>query len=320
MSNIDRKIAVVIPTYNGVNIVDRCIKALQQSTIKPDIILCVDDYSKDGTPEHVKKYFPNVKILINEQNLGASESYARGIRYCYFNSYERIWLLDQDDIPIITALEEIIYFADKVGTNFVPFSMLVDEKSRYIYPMLTQYNLENTLMIKGYYEVELANFAGMLLNIDQIKRVKFPLKILTMDGGDWEYCLRLKNKGFSLIVNSKSVVYHNEGFPVVLKLPIAIPYLAYEGKIIKKYSKYHLINLTLSNKRILSKTSNYFLILNLPYIKNFHKTFILKCFLFNFIKIILFNRDKITNLKFFIKGLSSGLIKKKLIISKLNCI
>jgi GT2 family glycosyltransferase len=97
-------VAVVIPVYNGVGIVDRCISALLRQSRVPGETICVDDFSKDNTYEYIKRRFPNVTLVRNDFNMGASGSYARGIRLALSKGYRLIWLLDQDSLPLKNAL------------------------------------------------------------------------------------------------------------------------------------------------------------------------------------------------------------------------
>ena len=65
-------VSIVIPTYNGKSVLGACI----QSILRMDYprnkyeIIVVDNNSSDGTEQFLKKYYPNVKIIKNANNMG----------------------------------------------------------------------------------------------------------------------------------------------------------------------------------------------------------------------------------------------------------
>lgn len=65
-------VSVVIPTFNGLEILKICLPSvLKQSYPKNRYeIILVDNASKDGTAKYVKKKYPSVKIVQNIKNMG----------------------------------------------------------------------------------------------------------------------------------------------------------------------------------------------------------------------------------------------------------
>lgn len=86
-------ISLVIPTYNRASLLRRALESVALQTQLPDEIIVVDDGSTDDTAEMIKKEFPGV-VYIHQNNSGVSAARNMGIREA---SYEWIALLDSDD-------------------------------------------------------------------------------------------------------------------------------------------------------------------------------------------------------------------------------
>jgi len=95
-------ISIIIPVYNGFSVIGECLTALRNSRLKasPEIIV-VDDCSRDGSPEFVRKNFPEAILLRHERNLG----YARSVNHGLDNAHgDFIMLLNQDTVADENAL------------------------------------------------------------------------------------------------------------------------------------------------------------------------------------------------------------------------
>jgi glycosyltransferase involved in cell wall biosynthesis len=80
-----RSLSIVIPAYceseNILDTLDNVTRALEGLAI-PHEILVIDDGSTDGTAglvESQRLRFPNVRLLVNERNMGFGWSYRRGV-------------------------------------------------------------------------------------------------------------------------------------------------------------------------------------------------------------------------------------------------
>ena len=73
----DIRFSVVIPTYNRLQLVQRAIQSVINQTISPEEIIVVDDGSTDKTSALLKKNYPLIKV-ITQDNRGVSYSRNRG--------------------------------------------------------------------------------------------------------------------------------------------------------------------------------------------------------------------------------------------------
>lgn len=90
------KISVIVPVYNGGNVLGRCLDSLLAQTFRELEILVVNDGSRDATRKIAEEYQrKNKKIrVINKENEGAAQARKTGVEYALG---EYIGFLDADD-------------------------------------------------------------------------------------------------------------------------------------------------------------------------------------------------------------------------------
>lgn len=71
----DRKVGVCILTYNSIDVVESCVRSARSALRdNPNEIVVVDNASSDATPAMLLRNFPDLRIIVNERNVG----YANG--------------------------------------------------------------------------------------------------------------------------------------------------------------------------------------------------------------------------------------------------
>ena len=86
-------VSVIIPTYNRAHLLPRCLDSVSSQELKPLEIIVVDDGSTDSTRDLVRRDYPGIK-LISQENKGVSAARNAGI-----GAAAGDWLafLDSDD-------------------------------------------------------------------------------------------------------------------------------------------------------------------------------------------------------------------------------
>ena len=123
------EISVIILNWNGKDFLDDCLGALRRQTFRDFETILVDNGSRDGSVEYIRKHFPEVNLLALPENLGfaggniAGYAQARG---------ELIVLLNNDTEAHPSWLEEIHRASEshtKAG-SFASKMMYFDDRSR----------------------------------------------------------------------------------------------------------------------------------------------------------------------------------------------
>ncbi len=110
MSLADRT-AVVVVTWNKAARVRDCLRSLAALPDQDFDVFVVDNASTDGTVEMIRGEFPEVELLVNEENLGGAGGFNRGMRHALERGYGLIWLLDNDvtvEPEALRALEGVM--------------------------------------------------------------------------------------------------------------------------------------------------------------------------------------------------------------------
>jgi len=87
------KLSVIIPNYNGRKTIEKCIDSIMSQEYKSREIILIDDGSTDSSAKIVEEKYPEVKVVKNKKNRGASYTRNRGIE---LSSGEYIFFIDND--------------------------------------------------------------------------------------------------------------------------------------------------------------------------------------------------------------------------------
>ena len=115
--NENIKISVIIPTFNKVDYIARCLKSIIKQSYKVNEIIIVDDCSTDNTVKVLKQFnYASLKIIQNPINLGAQKSRNIGIKSAV---NEWIAFLDSDDTWLPKKIEKQVQLIEK-HYNYFP--------------------------------------------------------------------------------------------------------------------------------------------------------------------------------------------------------
>jgi GT2 family glycosyltransferase len=212
------KISVVIPTYNSWKTLKLCIDSIKNQTLKPGEILVVDNNSSDETATKVKKYFPEVKLIIMKSNTGVTGGRNAGIKLANKNS-DYLFFFDHDMYAHPHMLEELAAVAES-GENIgivTPKIYYYKDKKR-IWAAGTGINLwTGQVLFRGgkdigqfekVEEVQIAP-AAMLIKKSVIKKIKeFDMRYFATYE-DTDFCFRAKKIGFTVYYSPKAIAYHD---------------------------------------------------------------------------------------------------------------
>lgn len=101
------KVAVVVPNWNGEDLIRHCLDSLQAQSYKHTIIL-VDNGSVDGSVGIVGDSYPNVTLLKNPKNLGFAGGVNTGIRYALEQGFDAVTLFNNDAVAAKDWLKHLV--------------------------------------------------------------------------------------------------------------------------------------------------------------------------------------------------------------------
>lgn len=111
MKHNQRKVCVIIVSYNFERWIDRCLPSLFCSAIAVDVVV-IDNCSKDNTVKRIRKDYPQIKLIENKENLGFGKANNIGLSHAVENDYNYAFLLNQDAWIEKDMLEKLIESAE----------------------------------------------------------------------------------------------------------------------------------------------------------------------------------------------------------------
>lgn len=118
-------LSIIIPNYNGLAHLQRCLPSVTQYAPSGTQILVVDDGSTDGSAAWVKKHFPGVEVVELPQNRGFCHAVNAGLQYA---GGEIIELLNNDtEVTEGWADSCLEHFRDPSVGSVAPLVLMMDE-------------------------------------------------------------------------------------------------------------------------------------------------------------------------------------------------
>ena len=98
------RVACVVVTYDALHWIERCLASVSGAQT-----IVVDNGSSDGTPDAVRKRFPGVRV-VEEENRGLAAGWNRGIAE---TDAEHVLVLNADAWLVEDALARLVDVADR---------------------------------------------------------------------------------------------------------------------------------------------------------------------------------------------------------------
>lgn len=216
------KFSIIIPCYNSIGFMEKCLKSLEEQTLKEFEVIFIDDCSKDDTYakllEYQKKSKLNMTILKNEKNLGPGKTRNVGIEKAIGKF---ILFIDADDYIEENSLEiidGILKKDSKIDCVIFDFSQITKNnviRRRSFYKANSQYLSKNEALI--YVNTSTCGKVYLLENIKK-NNVIFPELMRNEDFPFNKLALAASNKIYycdnSLYnyVDNKNSLIHNQKF------------------------------------------------------------------------------------------------------------
>ncbi len=139
------KVTISIVTYNSKNVLQKCIGSILETTKDIDIeIVVVDNYSQDGSAALVKKLFPHVRLIENNENVGFGRAHNQSFRISQ-GSY--FLILNPDTVIFPNAIKRMIEFMDShKNAGVVGCKLFWDDENIFMFPDLRIHSLRTVLI------------------------------------------------------------------------------------------------------------------------------------------------------------------------------
>ncbi len=112
-------VSIVIVSFNTKKLLDDCLSSVLRSLKGSDVtgeVIVVDNVSKDGSKEMVRKKYSNVLLIANRENVGFGRANNQGIKLA---KGEHVLLLNSDTIVQGDAIPQLVHFSKAHSDVFV---------------------------------------------------------------------------------------------------------------------------------------------------------------------------------------------------------
>jgi len=103
-------LSITIVNYNTKDLLRQCIKSIYENTKNITFeIIVVDNASNDSSVEMLKKEFPNVRVIVNKENLFFTRAHNQALR---ISNGRYLMILNSDTIILDSAFDNLVKFMD----------------------------------------------------------------------------------------------------------------------------------------------------------------------------------------------------------------
>lgn len=210
--------AAVVVSYNRLDLLKKCLAALEGQTRPLDEIIVVDNGSSDGSADYVANAHPGVTLFRTGENLGGAGGFAWGLEIAIAHGHRGAWLMDDDAEAELDALAPIVGLFDECEPAPAFVASIVtagrDNFNRRNPPVVSTDAEKQVLANRlGGIAVDTATFVGVMINLEEAARTHLPLMDFFIWLDDSEYTRRISAGRFAIALPA-SMINHPDNKPV----------------------------------------------------------------------------------------------------------
>jgi GT2 family glycosyltransferase len=226
------KLSIIIITFQAELYIEACINSILRQTYNNYNIIIVDNGSSDNTKFYIANFierYSNIHLIENRKNLGFARANNIGISYALNNlKSDYVFLLNQDTTTQKDLLENLVYWANEDNSAVLGPKILIKKNGRIWWIGTKVFKIKDLftnsrLSLSCQIDKEQSDnfFMDRPTEVDAIVgcAVLIPKKILFdvgcfdedffMYGEDLDFSLRVRKKGYKLLIVSEAIVYHD---------------------------------------------------------------------------------------------------------------
>lgn len=224
------QLSVIIVNWNTKKLLEACLSSIYKFTKDVTFeVIVVDNGSEDGSQAMVKTKFPQVKLILNKENLGFTKANNQGIKIA---KGEYILLLNSDTYLVENSLKKLVAKAKSIDNLGALGPKLLNEdrtiqQSAGFFPHLPQiaywmsflddlpggailrpYHIDHDSFYQKDQEVDWVTAAAILVKKRVIGRVGALDENIFMYGEEVDWCFRIKRENFKVFYSPSAKIVH----------------------------------------------------------------------------------------------------------------
>ena len=248
-------ISLIIPHWNGIDILSECLNSLKKCTYPNLEIIVVDNASTDGSPEWIEKNHPDVKLIRSERNMGYAGGCNRGALSA---SGEFLLFLNNDTVHEPGWLEPLVRSLRKNPTIGAVQPKILNEFERdlfdyaggsggaidiFCFPFARGRLFQTRERDDGQYDDESQIFwasgTAVLMRKFLFEKTGGFDELFFAHQEEIDIQWKFQLMGYRIFVNPQSVVYHKNALTLTMHSPRK-KYLNHRNSLLMMLSNYNL--------------------------------------------------------------------------------
>lgn len=226
---LERKIAVVVVTYNRLSLLKSCLLAISSQSRQPDRLFVVDNCSNDGTTEALPSLLEATGLAFElirlSENLGGAGGFCKGLGVAIDQGFDSVWMMDDDALPNRDALERLVFRAVEPLTLYGSIAYCGDKTSWSIdvHDKETGTQCVSELSeIKPIQEVSFIPFLGIFVSRDIVNKIGLPDPNYFICSDDVEYSMRASVNNIRIVMCGESLIEHPRSEEYIVPLGVKL--------------------------------------------------------------------------------------------------
>lgn len=213
------KVAAYITAFQDSSAVEACLSGIKEQSYPIQ-----DIYIVDNSPQAiVENTHESLIIRHHPDNIGIGGGLALVLEETLKKNYDFLWTFDQDSVPNNNALEQLLKFYEKTK-----FKNRIGIIAPIAFDLRTNQIIQGALFQRDHfvgcehqsnlpYQCDAPITSGSLIALEAVRVAGLPYTELFIDGVDFEYGMRLCQKGFQNFIIPQAVIHHEFGIPQRVK-------------------------------------------------------------------------------------------------------
>ncbi len=215
------KAIVVIPNWNGADMLALCLESLRHQSKKSDVLV-VDNGSIDNSIELLESQFPEVILIKLPKNTGFAGGVNTGIKYALEKDYNAVALLNNDAIADKKWLSRLIDTLESDNKVGIVTSKILREDKKLLDSTGDFYNAWGTATPRGRDSIDTGQFdkdtdvfgasgGASLYRTELFKDIGLFDEDFFAYYEDIDISFRARLAGWEILYEPSSIVYHKVG-------------------------------------------------------------------------------------------------------------
>lgn len=291
MNSINDSCCAIFVTYNPDSSLAENVSSVLAQVSE---IIVVDNASNIDAQEILRDISNDkrVTLITNDRNHGIAYALNQGVKYAIDREYRWLLTFDQDSLAPPDYLQTLLSTYESADNRdsiaiVAPTYITTTGTVSFSHPLSK--NSDN----KAYSEVETTMTSGNLIVTEVFNKVGFFNEDFFIDFVDHEYCLRLAKSGFRIVESHQALLQHTLGSSTKHNF-LGLNIITTNHNSLRRYYKYR----------------NMITVLKMYFLDSISiSSQILRVFLSEPIKILMFEQDKYSKIKSIFKGIYHGICK-----------